>query len=745
MNFSSIFTGGVCCLLSLNAFAISNFKDVDWNYQVTSGDFALGTSWNGGAVPTSSQSAKFKTNGEYDITLSGNKQVAALWAQSSNGVLKIRFDLGAYTLSGGGSNWANQFVIFGTSGTDMEVTSGKIDKFSNVRVGAVDNGLNTVTANNNRFAISGAGTTFTCLGGKEITSIGSKGANNKIEVLDGAKYYAGSGTIIGENADTANLNMLRVSGVGSSYRTYPGHNTSSYNWLPKNGTHNKVIIENGGLFYNSGDEGTAARRIFTASESNAANNEFIVRGNGSLVDLNTDFLHGYKGSDNLLAVTNSARMNVKYKFFVGCASTAKRNKVLIGDGSIFSNHNHVVIGDASTSNEVTVTGAGSIFKNTNWDITVGNNASYNVLRVADGAYLYGNRHFTVGGPSNMKDQGTASTTTTALSTGNMAIFEGNGTGAYLNNNYTDIGWAGTNNLFIVRDGASVTNRSSIRIGYLGGESYQNGVIVSNASLIAKDGVYVNNHGSKNYFIAQDGAKVSVDGTFCVGVNAAASDGKVVVSGEGTTMNIKQSFNVGRTGGNNNTFEVKDGASVVVNDQMYIGRSSTSGSALKIFNGSFSEGNSAYIMLNLYQNTKFSFGGSSANISVDAICAHGNNDFEFVFDENGVAPLEVREDFKILDDNFIPTIASITVDARAFVKADKFGSFNIMEDIRDRSVKTVSGTELSKQSADVIAAANEALRSRITCIPDNVEVTRVDLAKSLIEVRVKNIGLSIIIR
>jgi hypothetical protein len=69
----------------------------------------------------------------------------------------------------------------------------------------------------------------------------------------------------------------------------------------------------------------------------------------------------------------------------------------------------------------------------------------------------------------------------------------------------------------------------------------------------------------------------------------------------------------------------------------------------------------------------------------------------------------------------------------------------MEDIRDRSVKTVSGTELSKQSADVIAAANEALRSRITCIPDNVEVTKVDLAKSLIEVRVKNIGLSIVLR
>ena len=126
MNFSSIFTGGVCCLLSFNAFAINNMPDVSWNNQVTSGDFAQGTSWADGAVPTSSQSAKFQTKGEYDITLSGNKQVYALWVQSNNGALKIRFNLGAYTLSGGGSIWANQFVVFGTSGTDVEVTSGKI-------------------------------------------------------------------------------------------------------------------------------------------------------------------------------------------------------------------------------------------------------------------------------------------------------------------------------------------------------------------------------------------------------------------------------------------------------------------------------------------------------------------------------------------------------------------------------------------------------------------------------------------
>ena len=106
---------------------------------------------------------------------------------------------------------------------------------------------------------------------------------------------------------------------------------------------------------------------------------------------------------------------------------------------------------------------------------------------------------------------------------------------------------------------------------------------------------------------------------------------------------------------------------------------------------------------------------------------------------------MKNEFKILDDNFIPTIANITVDATAFVKADKFGYFNIMEDMNDRTVQTVSGKKLSEQSADVIAQANATLLSRITCVPDNVEVTRVDLTKSLIEVRVKNIGLSIILR
>ena len=584
-------TFSVALIFPIRSHAISGYTDLSWNMAVNAGDWTDAASWTGGTTtPTTSHAACFKGRGAYNISLSQNAQFGAFYAQSSGGALKIIFDLGStYTFKGRNYDWANQFIVFGTSGTDIEFTSGKVSGFSCVNLGSCNNGPTVGTYKNNRFALSGSSTTFTCIGGKERTLIGAQGSNNIFEVLDGAKYYAGSGTIIGESiGNAATKNILRVSGAGSYYRTYAGHNTSSYNWLPKYGTENAVIIEDGGYFYSNSDSSGAANSIYIASDAGAVDNAFIVRGEGSRANLKSNVYHGYAGSDNLLAVTNGARMEVKYEFSVGASSTAKRNTALIADGGGLCSAYHIVVGDsAASSNALVVTGAGSYLTNTTYDITVGNNADYNTLRVADGAHLYVKRHFCVGGPANMKTLSAASTSTSARSTGNRAIFEGKGTSAYIHNNdttcgYTDIGWAGTNNLFVVRDGASVTNQGAVRIGWYSDLATGNGAIVSNATLrILGGGLNVNSYGRNNFFSVMDGGKAVVNGDIFVGSassgTTAASNGCLTVSGEGSLLTYASGswrMYVGQYG-DGNVVEIKDGASAVLNGQMYIGSSTAS--------------------------------------------------------------------------------------------------------------------------------------------------------------------------
>ena len=732
---------------------------------VNAGDWMDAASWSGGTTtPTTGHAACFKGRGTYNISLSQNAQFGAFWAQSSGGALKIVFDLGAtYTFKGRGTSWNHQFIVFGTSGTDIEFTSGKVSGFSCVSLGSSNNGPAIGAYNSNRFALSGSSTTFTCIGGKERTQIGAKGENNVFEVLNGAQYYAGSATIIGESGNAATKNILRVSGRGSSYRTYQSHNADNYKtWLPRYGTKNAVIIEDGGYFYSSSDSSGAANSIYIASDAGAVDNAFIVRGEGSRANLMSSVYHGYAGSDNLLAVTNGARMEVKYEFSVGATSTAKRNTALIADGGGLCSAYHIVVGDsAASSNALVVTGAGSYLTNTTYDVTVGNNADYNTLRVADGAHLYVKRHFCVGGPANMKTSSAASTSTSARSTGNRAIFEGKGTGAYIHNDdntsgYTDIGWAGTNNLFVVRDGASVTNQGAVRIGWYSDLATGNGAVVSNASLhIRRDGLKINAFGRNNFFRVLDGGTVVVNGDFFLGSGssgtAAASNGCLTVSGAGSLLTSASGssgqIHVGQYG-NGNVFEIVDGASAVLNGQMYIGSSTasrpTTGNTLRLFNASLANAQTT-VPLNIYKNSVLSFGGSGSSLDVACVRLHAGSELAFVFDEDGIAPLAARYPLQILDASFNPTVSKITVDATAFAAAGKRGRFNLIKTASGGSCETADGVKLSSQSAETIAAANKALMSRIVCIPAHVRVTAVNLEKSVIEVTVPRTGFSIIVK
>ena len=736
------------------ALAISSLTDIYWASATTRGDWTSTTSWTGGAVPTSSSTAFFKGSGTYDVTLGADKTVGAVCVQANGAALKVNMDFSPYTLTGtGGSGWNRQFIVFGPNsasasyGADVEIASGKATAFACVNVGAYNNGPTAGAYGRNRFAVSGQGTTFTCTAGKQATEIGNRGHYNKFEVLDGASFTAGSGTIIGLGG-AANYNVLRVAGSGSQYKVYNAHNTSSYTRLPHKGSYNSIIVEDGAKFLSSQDNSGDSYAVFTAYDESAKNNEFVVRGAGSRLHLTASMYIGHSGSDNALYVTNGASGYVKHWFAVGYASTAKRNKAVIADGSVFTNEHHIVVGNASAAyNELLVTGTGSALHERKYDITIGNNADYNTLRVSDGAYLYAYRHFCVGGPSDMMSKSGESTATSARSTGNAAIFEGAGTGAYIYNydqsssGYTDVGWFGTNNVFIVRDGAAVTNRFKMRIGWGSDLAHGNGAVVSNATLdITAGGLDVNAYGDGNYFKVMDGGKVAVNGDIKLGaISANACGGLISVSGEGAALSpyggSSASLIVG-SAGYSNMVEVVDGGTITANGQMYVGANGGTqyGNTLKVVNGTFQNRNSANCVLNLYARSRLVFGGASGVVDVYAIKAHGDNVVEFVFDEDGIAALSPRGAFQIFDSGFNPTVSEIRIDASRFTAQKKRGTFTLM-DTGSRSAETTDGVKLGTQGAAVLAAANEAVRALVACDDPNVKVKDVDMAKGLITVHV----------
>lgn len=735
------------------ALAISGLTDIYWASAITSGDWTNTTSWTGGAVPTSSGTAFFKGAGTYDVTLGANKTVGAVCVQANGGALKVNMDFSPYILTGtGGSGWNRQFIVFGPNsasasyGADVEIVSGKAMAFACVNVGAYNNGPTAGAYGRNRFAVSGQGTTFTCTAGKQATEIGNKGHYNKFEVLDGASFTAGSGTIIGLGG-AANYNVLLVAGSGSQYKAYVAHNASSYTRLPHQGSYNSVIVEDGAKFLNNADNSGDSYAVFTAYNSSAANNEFVVRGSGSRLQLTANMHIGHAGSDNALYVTNGASGYVKHRFAVGYTSTARRNKAVIADGSVFTNENHIVVGNSAAAyNELVVTGAGSALRETTYDITIGNNADYNTLRVSDGAYLYAHRHFCVGAPSDMANG--QSSATTARSTGNNAIFEGAGTGAYIYNYmqsssypYTDVGWFGTNNMFIVRDGASVTNRSDFRVGTGGDLAHANGAIVSNATLDITSGqLIVNEYGDGNYFKVLGGGRVAVGNNVKIGTASAnAHNGLILVSGTDSTLspygNSSASLTIGSAGASN-VLEIADGGRFVANGQMYLGAANgtKAGNTLRVVNGTFENRNAANVALNLYGQSRLVFGGSRGVVDVYAIKAHGDNALEFVFDEDGIATLSPRAVFQIFDSNFSPTVSEIRIDASRFTAAGRTGTFTIMS-TGSRSAETTDGVKLSVQSAAVRDAANAAVAALVKCDAPNVKVKSVDMANGTITVRI----------
>ena len=735
------------------ALAITGLTDIYWASATTSGDWTNTTSWANGAVPTSSSTAFFKGSGTYDVTLGADKTVGAVCVQANGAALKVNMDFSPCTLTGtGGSGWNRQFIVFGPNnasasyGADVEIASGKATAFACVNVGAYNNGPTAGAYGRNRFAVSGQGTTFTCTAGKQATEIGNKGHYNKFEVLDGASYTAGSGTIIGLGG-AANYNVLRVAGSGSQYKVYKAHNSSSYTRLPHNGSYNSIIVEDGAKFLSSQDSSGDFYAVFTAYAAASSYNEFVVRGAGSRLHLTTSMYVAWAGTDNALYVTNGASAYVKHKFVLGNMSTAKRNKVVVADGGAFTNANHMVIGNSAASdNEFVVSGAGSELRETTYDITIGNNADNNTLRISDGAYLYAHRHFCVGAPSDMANG--QSTATTARSTGNSAIFEGAGTGAYIYNYtqsssypYTDVGWFGTNNMFIVRDGASVTNRSDFRVGTGGDLAHANGAIVSNATLDITSGqLIVNEYGDGNYFKVLGGGRVAVGNNVKIGTSSAnAHNGLILVSGTDSTLspygNSSASLTIGSAGASN-VLEIADGGRFVANGQMYLGAANgtKAGNTLRVVNGTFENRNAANVALNLYGQSRLVFGGSRGVVDVYAIKAHGDNALEFVFDEDGIAALSPRAVFQIFDSNFSPTVSEIRIDASRFTAQKKRGTFTLM-DTGSRSAETTDGVKLGTQGAAVLAAANEAVRALVACDDPNVKVKDVDMAKGLITVHV----------
>jgi T5SS/PEP-CTERM-associated repeat protein len=262
--------------------------------------------------------------------------------------------------------------------------------------------------------------------------VGSNGASSRLVVSNGALMSNNSDGVVGFGAATSN-NVALVTGSGSTWSA--GGQVS----VGQSGVGNQLIVSDGGQVL-SGDG-----RIGSAG----ANNQVLVTGAGSHWTNQTDFYVGVGGAGNRLLIENGGQLS---------------------DGT------GIIGGNASSrTNEVVVTGAGSVWSN-RLDLQVGQNGAFNRLIVSNGATVAAG-NFIVGA--------------NAISTNNLVTVDG-GTMRATNA-------AGTG-LLDLRRGTAVLNAGSMELDQLlmtntaGSFSFQGGTLssrsctVSNGSLFLVSGI-----------------------------------------------------------------------------------------------------------------------------------------------------------------------------------------------------------------------------------------------------------------
>ena len=467
------------------------------------------------------------SNGASVFTL-GEKRIGHFVGASSNSVL----------VTGVSSAWlGNGNLYVGSNGFAgrLLVTDGAALASSYAELGG------SMGADYNEVIVSGAGSTWTNL---STLNVGQMGSVNHLFVTNGG-FVASSNGIIGALSG-ATVNAGIVDGGGSRW-LMPGEL-----YTGSNGGFSVLIVTNGGFVANSNG--------FIGFNASSGGNVAIVTGGGTVWSNANDVLVGRSGSVNQLIISNGAVVLSRNGELGSTTSSSNNVAVVSGPGSVWSNlnlsvglagsSNRLIVSNggrinsnqgfigsnvSSRSNEVTITGLGSLWTITN-SLFVGFSGSSNRLVVSNGGAVV----------SAFGSLGSRS---------NEVLIAGPGSSWKVLGSL-EIGSTTFGNRLVVSN-AGVLQSGFAAFGSqpsAGGSS--NEVIVTGAGTLWTNlgDLYVGQYGSANRLVLTNGA-LCVSTRFSIGQETSSSNNRVVVDGgslsvtNGSTarLDIKRGTNVFNSG------------------------------------------------------------------------------------------------------------------------------------------------------------------------------------------------------
>jgi T5SS/PEP-CTERM-associated repeat protein/autotransporter-associated beta strand protein len=426
------------------------------------------------------------------------------------------------------------------------------------------------SASSNQITINGVGTLLT---NSADLYVGYSGSSNSLTLTDGGSV-ASTITYIGENASSSNNSVL-VTGGGSFI--------SGSSFVGYTGSGNSLIISN---------VGTVSSAItYIGANETSSNNRVVVTGSGSLWTNSSDLYVGYNGSHNQLVITNGGNMAVLGDIFgmaIGAGSSSSNNSALVtGIESLLTNDRNFNVGYSGSYNSLVISDGATVFSGTddnNYGSGIGNGtgANGNTALITEAAKWISTDttgfYIGYGGSSNALVINNAG----SLDTMNAYIGDEGGsmnsvlvTGAsslWTNSGYLSVGAKeGAFNTMTVSDGAVVTSG----IGIIGASSASsnNSVLVTGLGSWISDTLIVGEEGSGNSLVIS-GAGTVTSSNASISFGSDASNNSVLVTGAGSLWTISSTLNLGYLGGGSITSA--NGGTVAAGDLLIAAEEGSSG-------------------------------------------------------------------------------------------------------------------------------------------------------------------------
>ena len=598
---------------SFNRLVISNGAVADHWRAVQLGSTTVSVSnevvvTGAGSVLSNSSFVVVGQNGAANrLTVSNGGTVASLGGEIGNSTNSINNEV---IVTGAGSVWSNTFQLFAGSvgrGNRLVVSNGGLVFAANAAYVGF-----SPTATNSRVIVDGGTLRAANFSSTAVYDV-RRGTNvfnaGLIDVdqlfvtntsgVPETKFIFNGGTLITRGAFISSDITFSVGAGGTTpaiwdVRAGAINTVVSGNdiYIGSNSSFNQVLVTNGALLSFS------ANNVIVGHTSGAKSNTVTLAGIGSRWQNFPNLFVGSNGSVNRVIVSNGALLT-NSQGIIGAAASALSNEVIVtGAGSIWGQTANLFVGSNGSGNRLTVsnggvvvnqngqigwgtnangntalvTGTGSVWNNRG-DLIVGSNGTFNRLVISNGGLVV-NQNGAVGpGPDDVEGS-----LNTAVVTGAGSVWSNRGD--------LLVGDLSRGNLLVVSNGGLVVANQAVigRNRFPTSFPHNNAAVVTDAGSrwLLQSNLYLGSNSTFNLLTMGNGGLVgNTDGY--IGYAPMSSNHQALVTGAGSFWSNRGNLFVGESG-NGNLLIVSNGG-LVADRNGYLGHLSGSFNNLAVVTGS----------------------------------------------------------------------------------------------------------------------------------------------------------------